>query len=757
MDLKNILPKKKEDDEEYFWSLIIEPEWASAGIWKLEGDKVKVVTISPPSSWHLDEELVSACDASCSSAVQNFPEELNPPSKVVFGVVSSWVEGGEIKEEYLSKIKRVCSELSLTPVGFVVMAEALSNYYKSEEGGQVNAIFLGVSENNLELSIFRLGKLVGVSQIARSVSVVEDVTEGLSRFYSGEAYPSRIILYNSKEGELDEIKQELIKADWEGLKEVKFLHTPKIEIVAPDRKIYAVCLAGGAEMGDVTKVMPLVESPLGTNANVENMNETPESELSVEQITNVEEPPENLSPEDFGFTVSSESGDYENFRESDSDNYSQNQVREEANKEEVFSQPIMPQPVAPNQVMQKGEKTSIFTKISLPKIKFSFPKFNLKFKAPKTIFIGLMFLFLLLGGFFAFWWFFPKAEVTLYVSPKKIEDEVEISVDASSNTTDFENAVVSGEVVTKKTSGEKSMQTTGTKVIGDKATGEITIYRAGSSINLTKNTIVKGPGSLNFSLDEDTTVASGSVLTRGITKVKVTAKEIGAQYNLASGTTFTISNYSSSDMEATNESAFSGGSSREVNAISEGDQKNLLESLQEELETTLKDELENAVSSDYMLITDSITYSVAKKDYDKKVGDEGSSLKLTLDLEAEGVLAKRSEIEELGLKYLNERVPSGYSLKNDQIQADFTYKNKKDDTYYMSLFVSANLLPQVDIDEIRKNITGKYPETADEYMKNNVPGYVRSVINFKKFRFPGKLGTLPRIADNIEISISAEK
>lgn len=751
MDLKNILPKKKED-EEYFWSLIIEPEWASAGIWKLEGDKVQVVSVSPPSSWHLDEELVSACDASCSSVVQNFPEELNPPSKVVFGVVSSWVEGGEIKEEYLSKIKRVCSELSLTPVGFVVMAEALSNYYKSEEGGQVNAIFLGVSENNLELSIFRLGKLVGVSQIARSVSVVEDVTEGLSRFYSGEAYPSRIILYNSKEGELDEIKQELIKADWEGLKEVKFLHTPKIEIVAPDKKIYAVCLAGGAEMGDVTKVMPLVEPSLGVEEGGERTNETSESELTSEQVTNFAEPPEDLTPEDFGFTVSTESGDYKNFQETSP----QNEISEEVNRQEVFSPPTS-QEVTPRQDVEKVVKPSIFKKLPLPKIKLSLPKFNFKFKAPKTIFIGLIFLFLVVAGLFAFWWLFPKAEVTLYVSPKKIEDEVEISVDASSSTSDFENGIISGEVVTEKTSGEKNMQTTGTKVVGDKATGEITIYRAGSSINLVKNTLVKGPGDLNFSLDEDITIASGSVLTRGITKAKVTAKEIGAQYNLASGTTFTISNYSTSDMEAVNESAFSGGSSREVNAISEEDQKNLLESLQGELETTLKDKLESAVTSDYILIEDSITYSIAKKEYDKKIGDEGSSLKLKLDLEAEGILAKRGEIEQLGLKYLSERVPSGYSLKNDQIQADFSYKNKKDDVYYMSLFVSANLLPQVNIDEIRKNITGKYPDVAEEYMNKNVPGYERAVINFKNIRFPGRLGTLPRMAGNIEISISAEK
>lgn len=748
MDLKSILPKKKED-EEYFWSLIIEPEWVSAGVWRLKENKVEVISVSPPFSWNLDEELISASDSACSSVVQNFPEDLDPPTKVVFGVVSSWVEEGEISKEYLSKIKKVCSELLLTPVGFVVMAEALSNYYKSEEGGQVNAIFLGLSENSLELSIFKLGKLVGVSQIARSVSIIEDVTEGLSRFYSGEAYPSRIILYNSKEGELDEIRQELIKADWENLKEIKFLHTPKIEIVAPDKKIYAVCLAGGAEMGSVEKVLPVAQTP-PLAAVVQEEAEPLTQNLNGEKISNVAEPDEDISPEDFGFTVST---DEALNRTIDASAYKENiplHGSDMAIKEDSLHQGEKPEPNN-----KKLGILSIFKKISFPKIPI--PKFGIKFKTPKTIIIGIFFMILLGISFFAFWWFIPKVDVTIYVSPKKIEDEVEISVDVSINTTDFDNRIISGKIAEEETNGEKSISTTGNKVVGDKAQGEITVYRAGSAINLKKDTLIKGPQGLDFSLNEDITIASGSVLTRGITKAKVSAKEIGAQYNLASGSTFTISNYSSADMEATNESAFSGGTSREVSAVSEDDQENLLKSLQEELETKLKELLVEGISPDVILIDESITYSVDKKDYDKKVGDEGTTLKLKLELSAEAVTVQKNEIEELGLKYLSQRVPSGYSLKNDQIEADFSYNSKKDDVYDLMLFVKADLLPQINVEEIRKNITGKLPQVAEEYMNKNVAGFERAVIKSTNFRFPGRLGTLPRVSDNIVIAISAEK
>lgn len=757
MDLKSILPKKK-NDEEYFWSLIIEPEWVSAGIWRLRDSKVQVISVSPPSAWNLDEELISACDASCSSVVQTFPEDLDPPTKTVFGVISSWVEGGEIKGEYLSKIKKVCSELSLTPVGFVVMSEALSNYFKSEEGGQVNAIFLGISQDNLELSIFRLGKLVGVSQIARSVSVVEDVTEGLSRFYSGEAYPSRIILYNSKEGELDEIKQELIKADWENFKEIKFLHTPKIEIVPPDKKIYAVCLAGGAEMGSVEKVLPVVDTPilkekLEEEKTAQKVDEVRDS--MEEEVSNLTEPTDDVSPEDFGFTVDSDDVVKAGIGESSQFGNSGNIV---SGKSQTEFQEASSSGENRSKSARKFSLLSIFRKLSAPKVKIPKPSVKFRFTTPKPIIFGLLFLLVLGIGFFAFWWFFPKAEVTIYVSPKKIGDELEIYVDASSSgLTDFENKKISGEIVKETKSGEKSSSTSGTKVVGDKATGEITIYRAGSSLNLAKNSLVKGPQNLNFSLDEDITVASGSVLTRGITKAKVTAKEIGAQYNLASGTTFTLSNYSSADMEATNESAFSGGTSREVSAVSETDQKNLTADLQDEIEGSLKEALTGNVSADLSVIEDSITFSVTKKEFDKKVGDEGTSLKLNLEVEAEGVAVKKNDIEEIGLKYLSQSVPSGYTLKNDQIESDFSYQSKENNVYTLQLLVSADLLPQINIDEIRKNITGKFPDTAEEYMNKNVPGFERAVIEFGKIHFPGRLGTLPRVSDNIEISISADK
>ena len=228
MDLKNFLSGKEgEQGKEYYWSLVIEPGWIQAGIWDIEGDKAEVISISPTVAWETEGELLNAADAALSASIQNLPEDMVEPTKTVFGVNSSWVSEGQIKEEHLERIRKLCTDLSLKPVGFVVIPEAISHLLKAEEGAPLNAVVLGVGKDSLEIALFRLGNLVGTSQIARSVSIVDDAAEGLVRFAGSEAFPSRIILYDGKEGELDEVKQALFNVSWDSYAKIKFLHTQR--------------------------------------------------------------------------------------------------------------------------------------------------------------------------------------------------------------------------------------------------------------------------------------------------------------------------------------------------------------------------------------------------------------------------------------------------------------------------------------------------------------------------------------------------
>jgi len=262
MDFSSILPKKtsgpkglwpggKKEKRDLFWSVAIEPDWIQAGVWEIVDGAVKVISSGPATAWKTDEEFVKAADSALAAAVGDLDEDAPEPSKTVFGVGTSWVSEGEIKSEFLAKLKDLCNELSLKPTGFVILPEAVAHIIKTEEGSPFSGIAVGIGEENLEISVFRLGRSLGTKIVARSVTIKEDLLEGLTRFPSEDPFPSRFVLYDGKEGELEEVKQSIIGMDWNSNKKVKFLHTPKAEILTPDKKVLAVALAGASEMGEV--------------------------------------------------------------------------------------------------------------------------------------------------------------------------------------------------------------------------------------------------------------------------------------------------------------------------------------------------------------------------------------------------------------------------------------------------------------------------------------------------------------------------
>ena len=285
MDIKSILSKKEEKIPEYLWSVIIEPDWVQAGVWAIVDGETEVISVSAPFAWKADDELVSTADAALSAAVQDLPEDASDPSKTVFGVSSTWVAEGQIQPQYLEKLKKLCAELSLTPSGFVVLPEAIAHFVKSKEGSPLSAILVGVSEENLEISLFRKGKHEGFSLVARSVSVADDVQEGLARFVSDEdALPSRILVYDGKETDLEDIKQSLVAVEWRELESVSFLHNPKVEVFKTDEKILATSLAGASEMAEVSTVKMISDDREETVEEIDENVAAPEGEVTAEDV-----------------------------------------------------------------------------------------------------------------------------------------------------------------------------------------------------------------------------------------------------------------------------------------------------------------------------------------------------------------------------------------------------------------------------------------------------------------------------------------
>jgi hypothetical protein len=81
--------------------------------------------------------------------------------------------------------------------------------------------------------------------------------------------------------------------------------------------------------------------------------------------------------------------------------------------------------------------------------------------------------------------------------------------------------------------------------------------------------------------------------------------------------------------------------------------------------------------------------------------------------------------------------------------------NEDKNTYKLGGTMSANLLPEVDTQKIANDIAGRYPDVAQEYLAK-IPGFTRAQISISP-RFPGRLGSLPRVVGNITVDLAAER
>jgi hypothetical protein len=744
MDFKSFLSTKEDKSIEYYWALVIEPEWVQAGIWEIVENKAKIIAVSPSAAWASEEELTSACDTVLSAAVSSFPEDAKEPSKTVFGVSSTWVSEGQIKGEYLKTLKKVCADLSLTPVGFVVLPEVMAHLIKSEEGSPLSGVVLGVGSQNIELSIFKLGNLIGTANIARSVSVVDDVAEGLTRFADGDNLPSRFLLYDGKEGELEETKQALLKASWSDYKKIKFLHTPKIEVITPKRKVHAVSLAGASEIADVSSLATRGEEKKEEKA-------FPKTDPAV----TAESP---TRPEDVGFMVGQDISVQKHGTLADA---VEKTTQVEEQKEQIQGELTENMQDKKKPQQPKGFKSNfvldILRKMKLGVVSLLAKKPKIKMSGKRTLTLGggLFLLFIIIG--FISWWFLPRATVTIYVSPKKLDEEMTIFVDPDASGSNFAKGILPGDTIETTVSGERTTSTSGTKTIGEKAKGSVTIQNGtAQAIKLPAGTFLYSAADLKFELAAEASVSAAlSPSSPGTDTVEVIAVGIGAEYNLAKDESFSVGNYPKAEVDAVTISDLSGGSSRQISAVSEEDMDELEDDLIEELLEEAKNELIEKTSEDQYFIEGSMEMTVSTKSFSNKVGDEADNLKLSLTLEVTSLVVETLALSDFAKEALKDKIPSGYVLREDQVDMRFELEEEEDEVYELVVYMEVNLLPEVKPDEIIKEIVGKNSSHAKDYL-TSIAGFTRAEINLKP-PLPGWLSTLPHVAKNIEVELAAER
>ncbi|MCL4390343.1 MAG: baseplate J/gp47 family protein [Patescibacteria group bacterium] len=586
-----------------------------------------------------------------------------PVAKVVFAVPLDWVTDGKITAEHLADLRRLCKELDLTPVGFVVITEALENYYKEIEGAPLTAILVGLEGAKSTLTMFRAGKNLGTVPLAvkdpSAQGIIDAMEETLKNFTAAEVLPSRIILFDGG-NDLEELGEKITAHPWS--KGLPFLHFPKVEIASSELVVKAVAVAGGVQMGGQV-----------TPATMEAASQEPSQPKA--------SPPEleEVSALEAGFTS------------------------EETMDELAI---IAPPPPTPEENLPQfkprlnfGKITALLEKIKIPTLKI--PKGSKKF--PLLAAAGLAAVIII---FAAVVYFVPKVTVIVKVIPQPFREQLAVTVTTSGNSVSSTNsAVLAGSFLDVEEVGTRKGVASGQKLVGDPAKGSVTIYSVSSAKTFPKGTVLASSDGLKFTLDQDSAVASGDAVTAATATVTVTAADIGDKYNLPAGTKFTLGSTSSSQYLAKNDSAFSGGNSHQATVVTKEDQDRLMATLSAELTAKAQGDLQTKLAAGQSLLPNAITAQVVKKAFSADVDSEADTISLDLTMDFRGTVFSQADLIALFAQKYAMDIPTDYQLPADSAQISVKdAKTNKDGSSTLTIVVAANLLPQVDQQALLANL-----------------------------------------------------
>jgi len=787
---------KSANKTQYFLSLLLRDEKATAVIIEESLGRVKIISkheeyFATPIEDASEEEWLDIIDKTISRA-----EEVLPPNietqKTVFGVKDSWVEEKRIKKDYLLKLKKVCEALSLTPIGFLVISEAIIHLMQEEEGAPVSAVLTEIGKKSLMISLIRGGKVVETSSVPRTEEVTLAVDAALKSFQT-DVLPSRVVIFDGLETE--KLSQLFISHQWS--KSLPFLHMPQISILPPGFDAKAVVFGAAVQMGftivgDIvdktgheiktlghTGPLPKTEHPLVENEPSPAKSE--EQKTENEETEPIDEVKETVSiaegAETFGFltdvdvatvktppptieeplpqTTKHEEKQHAAAPISDSLHLEGAKTFEEVTKEE--KQAIAthhheePQPSYQTAAGPKGPSkiASLLAGISLPKI--ALPKGN-------SVFIIPVLLVLLIGIGLAYV-FLVRAAITLTIKPEVV-DQTETIVFSTKSDTDTENHTVGAKKITVTLDGTASTDATGKKDTGNKAKGNVTLYNsAETKKQLSQGATITSSNGLDFIVDKEVVVASSSGdifsgIKSGTAQVAVTAKAIGSEYNLPSNTKFTVAGISS--LAAKNDTAFSGGSKKQVTVVAKSDIDKLTTGLPKSLEEKAKQEIAKKIGSDETVLPLFLNTTLAKKSFNKDVGEETKTVTLKTQVTFDGIAYKNENLNAIAKSIISDKSSENQAVSEKGVKNTLrSIKEKNEDEVSASLVVNAGLLPKIDTTKVLQDVKGKSFADAEEILSqmSQIDGV--DIVLIPNIPFLPKL--LPRLEKNIKVTVQTNE
>ncbi len=335
--------------------------------------------------------------------------------------------------------------------------------------------------------------------------------------------------------------------------------------------------------------------------------------------------------------------------------------------------------------------------------------------------------------------FAPRA--TVLVSAKTNDSSVNVPITVSDTaTTDAAKATVKAIKVTKSEDRQIEFPATGSKNVGDKATGVVTFSTsdAGTAINgvtIPAGTRLTAGSGVVFVTDETVTLSISNYQGES---VSVTAAEQGAKYNAASGSLSGAPN----NVSATLDDPTSGGTDKIAKVVTAGDVQKAKEGLVEDENKSMEDELKSSLKgAKYIEGSFGVSYSAVTTapDVGAEAPDGVSTLSAKVTYSLYGVSA--AEIGTFLDAYLKKELQDSdnqFVYSNGKDEAEFQDITNTDKGASLTLVATAKVGPRLSEDQIRKQALGKKGGDIQEALQT-----IRGVEDVDVSYFPFWVSSVP--------------
>jgi len=358
---------------------------------------------------------------------------------------------------------------------------------------------------------------------------------------------------------------------------------------------------------------------------------------------------------------------------------------------------------------------------------------------------GVAVIVLIVGGIVAAK-VMPRANISLKTDSTEVSANIDLTLNTSASDVSAEAGVVPAKSQQMQKVITQEAPATGEKNNGKKASGSVTASTPCSGdapSAVPAGTAVSGSGKTYVTQETlalTPQIKGGKCQFTG--SASVVAQEVGAAYNLSSGTAMTIAGNPTLSVVS---SAISGGTDDIVKVIQDSDVESAKQKITATDATAIKQQLKGQLSNAGMYaIEATFSASEAKTTTSANSGDAADKVTVTQVITYSMMGAKQSDLKQVIATAVDDNIDKekqsiiDYGLG----KATYTSQNPASGSVAMSTKVIAG--PDLKIEELKKKVAGMKSGEAKELLKEN-PGVTDVTIDYSPFwvtKIPGDPGKI---------------